>query len=477
MDRYTHFHMPSSITRRRFGSVLAGGLGLGAAAPAQTRPPNILFLVADELRGDSVGFMGHPVVKTPNLDRLARGGVALRNCFTPSPASVPARVSALTGRYPRTHGVTADDAPLREDEVLLPQLLARKGYRTGLVGELSLPGRNVEDLFDSHETFAAEYQAFLSEHYPQLEGDPDAVGNKFEGAGEIPWNTGATRLPALSCPAAWAAEKTLELAKAGAADEPWFLFTGFRKAEDTFVSPYPWPTRYPLDQVSVPVLPNERPTPATREDRDADYVTAGYEATLARVRRAYFGGISYLDEQVGAIVRGLRDLGQLENTLIVFTSDHGNMMGELGRMGSRTPYDGATHVPCIFHYEAGFEITGGVDRVTDTTCLAPTILDLAGLGEPEGFESPSAKEILTVVGADWDEVAFSESGFRTVRTPQWKLVEPGDHPNWEPQLFDLENDPRERTNVYGTPGAADAQRKLAARLQEWDAARPGPLQV
>lgn len=445
---------------------------MGAAARAQSRPPNVLFLMADDVRGDSLGYMGHPVVRTPALDSLARGGVALRRCFTASPAGVPARVSALTGRYPRTHGVRSDGDALRPGEVLLPELLKKRGYRTGVVGNLEIPGRKLEDIFEYRQTYAGEYLAMLNEKFPDMAGNPDELANRMEGQGRVPWTNGATRLGAQDCPAGWAAAKAIEFAEAAKADEPWFLFASFRKAQDAFVAPFPWPTRYPVDRITTPRLPDERPTPATREDRDADYITAGYAATLTLLRQAYYGGIAYLDEQIGGVVRRLRTLGQLENTLIVFTSDHGNMLGQLGRMGCTTPYDGATHVPCILHYEAALKITGGLERVADTTCLAPTILELAGSGAPEGFESPSAKEIVTIVGADWDEVAFHELGFHTVRTPQWKLVEPREHPSWEPQLFDLENDPFERMNLYGNTEAADAQGKLAARLQEWEEAKP-----
>ncbi len=471
MARYTQRKMSPTITRRGFGSLLAGGLASGVAARAQSRPPNVLFLIADELRGDSLGFMGHPVVKTPNLDALARGGVALRHCFSAAPASLPARVSALTGAYPSVHGAGSPDSQLRAGQFLLPRAFAKKGYRTGAIGDLTIPGHGLEHLFDFQATFSGDYQALLAERYPALEGDAHSVADKMESHGSgAHWLAGANRLPAQDCPEAWALARAMEFAEGAESAEPWFLFVGLHKPVDSFVAPFPWPRRYPAEQIGLPKLPAERPAPPTSEDRDADYITAGLEAMLTSLRQVYYGGISFLDEQVGALVRKLHSLGQLENTLIVVTSDHGNMLGELGRMGAGVPYDGATHVPAVFHYQAGFEITGGVDRVVDTTCLAPTILELAGLEAPDGLGSSSAKEILTVVGADWDEVAFQELGLRAVRTPQWKLVEPGDHPSWEPQLFNLEDDPRESTNLYDDPASARAQAELAARLQELEAA-------
>jgi arylsulfatase A-like enzyme len=467
--------MPSRITRRTFGASLAGTLGLSASAHAQSRPPNILFLMADDVRADALGFMGHPVVKSPNLDALARGGVALTQCFSAAPAGTPARISALTGRYAHTHGVTSDGSALADGEVLLPQLFAKKGYRTGMVGNFAIHGRNVQDLFDSCQTFDGDYIAFLNEKFPELNGNPDVRAQNFGGQGRQLWLVGSSRLPAQDYPTAWTAHKAIEFVEAGKSGEPWFLFASFRKPQDAYISPLPWPDRYPREQISLPRLPEERPKPPTAEDRDADYITKQNEAALIDVRRAYYGGVSYLDEQIGAIVRGLRKAGQFENTLIVFTSDRGDMLGDLGRMGGGVPYDSAIHVPCMLHYEAGFKITGGVKRVADTTCLAPTILDLAGFEPQEGFESPSAKQILTVVGAEWNEVAYSELGFHAIRTPKWKLVQPRDHPVWEPQLFNLEKDPKETTNLYGNDEAAAAQREMADRLQQWEEAKPQPV--
>jgi arylsulfatase A-like enzyme len=468
--------MPSPFTRRTFGASLAASLGLPLAARAQSRPPNILFLMADDVRGDTLGYMGHPVVKTPNLDALARGGVALTNCFTAAPAGTPARVSALTGRYAHTHGVTSDAGALAEGEVLLPQIFKKKGYRTAMVGNFQIHGRAMQDFFDSCLTYDNDYLTFLNEKFPELNGNPEARARNLGGLGRELWPVGASRLSAEDFPTGWTAHKAMEHIASAKPDEPWFLFASFRKARDFYVSPFPWPDRYPREQISLPKLPDERPKPPTSENRDADYITKAEEATLLDVRRAYFGGIAYLDEQIGRIVRQVRESNQLENTVIVFTSDHGDMLGDLGRMGGGVPYDPAMHVPCMLHYEAGFKITGGVKRVTDTTCLAPTILDLAGIEAQEGFESPSAKQILTVVGADWNEVAYSELGFHAVRTPKWKLVEPRDHPVWEPQLFDLEKDPKETANLYGKEEAAAAQKELAERLQRWDEAKPRPAE-
>lgn len=458
------------ISRRAFGASLAGALGLSQAARAQSKPPNILFLMADDVRGDALGYMGHSVVKTPTLDSLARAGVAMTRCFSPAQGGNPARVSALSGRYPHQHGVTTHDAELADAEILLPKILAKKGYRTGMAGNFELTGKDPKELFDWCRTLSTDYQAYLEEKVPDLQGGVDSLARKMENQGRVLWPAGASRLSAEDYPTGWVARQAMEFAEAGKPDEPWFLFAGFRGSENGYVAPFPWPDYYPAAQIPQPRLPQERPAPPTAADQESDYATATNEAAVIAARRAYYGAITYLDEQIGLIVRRLRSLGQLENTLIVFSAGRGDMLGDLGRMGPGTPYDGVTRVPWMMHYEPAFKITGAVDKVADTTSLAPTILELAGVELPEGFSSPSAKEILTVVGAKWDEAAFHEAGFHSIRTRDWKLVEPREHPTWVPQLFHLAKDPGEQENLYGRPEGAEAQSELAARLQEWEAA-------
>ncbi|MEZ5367021.1 MAG: sulfatase-like hydrolase/transferase [Bryobacterales bacterium] len=462
--------MSAPLTRRTFGASLAGALGLAAGARAQSRPPNILFLMGDNVRGDTLGYMGHPVVKTPTLDALARTGVALTHCYSAAGGGNPSRVSALSGRYPRTHGVTTADSPLTDTSVLLPAILSKHGYRTGLVGDFELPGRDMAELFDSSATFSGDYKAFFEEKFPDRNGDIYALARKVQAQGPVRWRVGGSILSAEDHPVGWMANRTIDFVQAAKEGEPWFCFVSFHDPANSYISPFPWPTRYPPQQISIPRLPEERPKPPTAEDQPSDYVTKGDEAALIDVRRAYFGGVSYLDEQIGRIVRKLRSLGQLENTLIVFTSAHGDMLGDQGRMGPEAPYDGAIHTPCTLHYEAGFKISGGVHRVTDTTCLAPTLLDLAGLPLPEGFQTPSAKQIVTVVGAEWDDAALLDNRFHALRTAEWKLVEPRDHPTWTPELYHLTDDPAETNNLYGKPEASKAQADLAKRLQAWEEA-------
>lgn len=460
--------MSSALNRRQFSSALAGALAAGPQSlKAQRKRPNILFLMTDEHRGDCLHAVGHRMVRTPNFDRLARDGALLRNFFTASPVCSPARVSAFTGRYPKSHGVRGNGQPIGAGETLLPKLLKEHGYRTGLAGKLHFAPQDAAGLFDFHQEFPAQYNAFLKENYP----DRSLNQTRQSYRRRPTWLVGTSPIPARDFPTAWIADRAIEFIGEGEADEPWFCFVSFWKPHSPYVLPMPWSKMYDPKALAVPELPSERPTPPTASNRDRHYITADQVRELKSIRAAYYGAVSFVDEQIGRIIKELRRLGQLDNTIIVFTSDHGNSLGEHGRMFKGTPYEGAIHVPCIFRYPAAIPASRSLGRLADTTSILPTLLDLAGLPPAEGCESGSLKRVLASHDPDWDDTIFTEMLFHTIRTRDWKLTLPGDHPTWEAQLFDLNNDPGETTNLYSKPEAAKVQRELTARLEKWSAGK------
>ena len=446
--------------------MLAGGLAVGRLSGQQAKRPNILLIVAHDLRGDALGFAGSPLVRTPRIDALARGGAYIRDYFTASPASAPAWASLLTGLYPKSHGVKADGDALAAGVETLPALLAKAGYRTALSGK-SIPFEvDSAALFDARSEYPADYTKFVEERFPQVAGD---IHKSVEQHTGNTWPIGTSIVPTQSSATFWTAEQAIGFMGDGSDDQPWFCLTSFRTPAPPYILPPPWNARVDFSRIAVPDLPDEKPEPATIEDREDQYIVAGRAKSLQLVMAAYLGGVEFVDEQVGLMVRSLRRSKQLDNTVIVVTSDVGNSMGEHGRMFSGTPYDGAMRVPAVFHYPAGIEAQRLVDHVADSTCLTPTLLELAGVEQPQGLQGRSAKSLLTGSSDEWTDEAFAELGFQTLRTRDWKLTVPGDHPNWKPQLFDLTATYRERDNLYGDPAAAEAQAKLQSRLAEWAA--------
>ncbi len=457
-------------TRRRFAATLTAGLAGAAVAKAQSRPPNILLITSSQHRGDTLSGAGHAVVRTPVLDLLIKNGVLMRRFFAAAPESAAARASLLSGRYPKTHGVHASGDALAAGERLLPELLREHGYRTGLAGRLGLPG--ADKLFDSKWDFPDDYSAELAENHPGTKGDPSETGKSKKSP---LWEFGASVVPFDEFPTFRITDHAIDFLKADEeSEQPWFLKVGYWKPHGPYVLPRPWNERYPMEQIALPDLPEEKASPPTPTDSPREYVLKGQSYQLQQVRRHYYGAISFVDEQISRILQELTRIKQLDNTVIVFTSDCGNMLGEHGRMFAGVPYDGATHVPAVF-YHRGVLKARRVEQVVDGACLTPTLLQLAGLPVPKGFEAEGVKPLLTGDGDEGPGVAFSEFGFHTIRTRDWKLTLPGDHPTWTPQLFDLANDPGELVNVFDNPETSKIRKELEGKLAKWLRDKPSAV--
>jgi len=434
-----------------------------SAAAQQKRPPNILFLMTSEQRGDALGCMGHPMIRTSVVDLLAKNGGLLRNFYSASPASLPARVSALTGRYPHTHGITGNEGELPGREVVLPQLLSKQGYRTGLVGRLGVGESDSSSLFD----FVADedqYREFLAEKHPITKGDPATA--QVDTRSAYPWAWGRSITPFADFPTQWVGDQAEEFLTSSPPDEPWFLFAGFNAPAHPFVVPPPWDTRYPAERVSIPTLPFQRPKQSTAENHRSQYITRDSQHVLRQMLQCYYGSISFIDEQLGRILSVLDDRGGIDDTIIVFTSDFGSNMGEGGRMMGGTPTEGAMNIPGVIYYKPLLRPTIA-EPILDATCLVPTVLDLAGLPVPKGLDGASIRPILTEANPEWSGAAYGEFGFRTIRTDDWRMTLPGDESDWPPELFDMRKDRLGKNNLYDAPEAAKARKELEGMLSKW----------
>lgn len=455
MDR----HSPRGVTRRAFAGALAGGLASAGRLRAQSKPPNILFIVTSQHRGDALMSAGHALVQTPVIDLLVKNGAMLSNVYSASPASAPARASLLTGKYPAGHGVTdaAEEPPSVEGA--LPELLRERGYSTWLAGRYGLArGASV---FDAKYEFPIDYTPELRDKHPVTEGDPYDTGAMVESP---LWRYGASITPFADFPTHRITDEAIGFIEGADAGKPWFVMAGYAGPQPPFVLPMPWNQRYPLELAALPELPEETPTPETPGGTRPDYALLSDSREVQAVRAHYFGAISFIDEQISRILRTLTKTDQINDTLVVFTSDHGLMLGEHGRMFASVPYDGALHVPAVFYWRERIE-SARIRNVVDTTSIVPTIFDIAGLEAPDGLEGSSVTPLVLGETDQGPEAAFAHLGFRTVRTRDWKLTLPGEGPVWEPQLFHLAEDPGETENLIDAPEAAKARKDLESLLK------------
>lgn len=461
---------------------------LQAAALHAAKRPNILFLMADEFRHDCLSAAGHPLLKTPHLDRLAQSGIRFTNAYAASPVCSPSRATLFTGRYPHVHGVTRNGLGTARGEVGLPRLLARHGYTTYMVGKLHLPH---EDWFDRALITAGgsgkEYQDFVKEKRPDFKGrsnteaEPDTLvtyKSPCEGGERSPLRIGTSPLPEELYEESWIADRAINfLREQGSKDQPWFLFVSMLKPHSEFVIPQPYASMYSPAEIPLPIT--FRPgVDCFRLDRsDPNPRTFINDAAVLRQLIAhYYGAVALVDRQMGRIMDALSTLGLERETIVIFTADHGNMLGERNRMFKTVMYESSVKVPLII--KSPRETTPGkvVDTVLDNTSAMPTLLELAGIPIPKGVQGRSLTGLMRSAPAKWEAVAFSELRHRMVRHGPWKLIDPFNDPSARPEMYDLAKDPHEQSNLFGRPEVSAIQDSLTKLLQKWWREKPGKVE-
>ncbi len=477
--------------------LLLGLIGsLGLAAEPLRRPANILFLLTDEFRHDCLGVAGHPIVKTPNLDHLAAQGVRFTRAYAASPVCSPSRATLFTGRYPQVHGVKQNNLPFNAGEIALPRLLRAEGYRTGIVGKLHLQA--TDDWFDYAQITDGGrgdgYEAFLRASGQFITGiaNSAAVPGSLIGKGKTPLKIGTSVLPEDKYEESWVADRAIDFLRAQKAKgQPWFLFVSLFKPHSEYVIPAPFDKMYAAKDMPLPktfrvggeaVLNASAPAPGkSKRQRKADDgpgSRARLEIADADILREviahYYGAVTMVDKHLGRVLTALGELGLTEDTIIVFTSDHGNMLGERNRMFKSVMYESSALVPLMFSAPGRLPAGRVNDTTLDNTAIMPTLLDLAGLPVPAGVQGHSLAPLMRG-GGPGPAAAFAYLNDKMVRQGEWKLIVPlGRSKSGVRELYHVTADPDEQTNLYDRPDAAGVQQKLVALLAAWDRQQSPP---
>jgi len=433
--------------------------------------PNIVILNPDQMRWDYLSPAGHPFLATQHLSRLAQMGTYLPHTFCTSPMCGPSRTSFLTGRYPAEHGVreyAGDYDPAGPNAM---HLLGEAGYQRALFGK---------DHVITEDAIGVYYD----------EGEDICLGNNDNHpAYHHSWSSGV-----LEKGSSW--DITERLTDAGLAfidrqakqENPFFLTLNYQDPHPFFGCPEPYASLFSPEQFTLP--PTFRREAAAGEPRRLSIWREHSESLLATeedFRRAmafYAGQVRYVDDQVGRVLAKLEDLDLLQNTLILFWSDHGELLGDFG-VTHKLPvfYDCLTRIPAIF-YDPGGRVARGVDpQLVESIDLMGTLLDLAGLPQPRGSHARS----LAARHQPPRQSVFAEAGlYRPTpqqANPELKLIAPF-HPthhgvgamlrtaDWKvcqysddtPELFSLRDDPHENHNRFGDPAVADVQANLLSTL-------------
>ena len=482
---------------------------------------NVLFLIADQWRADSLGYRGHPLVKTPHLDALAADGVSFDRHYTQASPCGPSRASIHTGTYAFTHRSVRNGIPLDRRFTNWALEARRGGYAPTLFGytdisadpryetatspwlrtyEGVLPGLDIGlRMPESNEPWLA-YLSSLG--YPDLpESDPELIHAYRRTDAEGTQDRGPYFPPAFFRPehsdTAFLTDTVLAFLKGQTAQgprphlgrkPPWFAHVAYLRPHPPFVAPAPYHDLYQPEDAPAPVGGSNAPVRdhpwlawhLTRPERKVPEDPRH----LAQMRCTYYGLITEVDHHIGRIVASLKESGAYDETLIIFTSDHGEMLGDHGFQGKDGFFDPAFHVPLILK-APGFEGARGtaVGRFTEHVDVMPTLLDLLGLEPPAQCVGHSLRPFLKGdQEIAWREEAFWEYDFREVvtgeperalgltldqcqcaalRGERYKYVHFTGLP---PLLFDLKEDPDETVNLAERADYAEIRADMAGRM-------------
>ena len=489
--------------------LLASAGLLGAQAPR--RPLNLLFIITDQQRFDALGCAGNPVLKTPNLDRLAREGARFVNAYSSCPVCVPARTTILTGHTIESTKVASNGDVNRADVpnlLTFDQVLLRNGYKGEYHGKwhspyrfaldytlpvLWLNGKNAPVGSKAEMSEAQAFKDYVAAHVPARELRPGERIASLYGCPYVPdimdpayglatvSNERAPQGTMYGCLpdvppehslAAWTVKEALqalERLKSG----PFTLTVSIGPPHPPMVVPRPYFGMYPAKNMPVPATIADSPTnsPYARTGRSAEGGIYRDPRKVQQMISDYYGLVSLDDEWIGRLLKRLDELGLAQNTLVVFTSDHGEMLGDHGLSSKNIFYEGSAHIPLLMRLpgviKPGTVVTAPVSHID----YYATILDYLGASGPPS-EGQSLRPLVEGRSDGKDRIAVSEwpkgnvPGFMAF-DGRWKLMfgRTADSPSLD-ALYDLKSDPHETNNLIGHNPDREKYRAEAERMKK-----------
>jgi arylsulfatase A-like enzyme len=425
------------------------------------------MIISDQFRWDCIGAMGlNPMNLTPNLDRMASRGVLFRSAISNQPVCAPARASIFTGQYPSKHGVWRNAIGLAENAVTLGSAMKQSGYSTNYIGKWHLAPTGATETAESRGPVKPQYRGGFQDLWEAanvLELTSHAYeGDLFDGDGKPLHFSNRYRADFMT-------DRAQLFLRSRAAKSPFLLTLSYLEVhhqndKDTFDPPKEYAGRYPN-----PFIPQDlRPLPGSWPSQIADY----------------FACVAKMDEIVGTLRQTLVETGLDKNTIVLFTSDHGNHFRTRNAEYKRSPHESSIHIPLVME-GPGFNRGMEVNQLVSHVDLAPTLLAASGLDVPPSMQGRNFLPLLDRHTDGWrDEVYFEMSEFitgRGLRTPQYTYAAAAPKvPGWkaaptvdkyvEYMLYDLYADPYQRVNLAGRAThqkiSADLRERLLARMKE-----------
>jgi len=427
--------------------LLAAVILSAAATPADAaKRPNIVLVLADQWRAQALGYNGNRVVKTPHLDALARESIDFAQAVAGCPVCCPMRASLLTGQRPLTHGVFLNDVQLPAKTVTIAEVLAKEGWGTGYIGKWHVDGRGRSNFIPRERRQGFEYWKVLecthAYNNSLYYGDtPEKL--RWEGYDAIAQTRDAQRY----------------IAQRAQSDAPFVLFLAWGPPHAPYLTAPP-KYRAMYEPAKMPLRPNV-PKPLRQRAR--------------RDLAGYYAHCTALDDCIAKLRKTIVDAGIERDTIFVFTSDHGDLIGSHGAYKKQQPYDESVRVPLLLRYPAAFGTTGRqVTAPINSEDLMPTLLGLCGVEIPtsvegldysgylRGGDDPSDGAALLTCPAPFGQWSRRVGGreYRALRTSRYTYARGLDGP-W--LLFDNQSDPHQLDNLAGKPEHA----KLVDKMDRW----------
>ena len=442
------------MDRRQF----LGALGAPTLAAPPLKRPNFLFIYTDDQRWDALGCAGHPFLRTPNIDRIAREGVRFRNAFVTIPLCSPSRASFLTGQYAHTHRVTtnANNNALSHQLTTFPRLLQRAGYETAFIGKWHMGNDDTpRPGFDRWVSFRG--QGVYNDPVLNIDGKVDKVQGYMTDI---------------------LTEHAVEFLRRSRS-KPFSLCLAHKAVHGPFTPAERHKHLYSTEPLQRPASGQDalEGKPALRrqagEKQYPPEVAAQLRGFNENLIRNQLRCLAAVDESVGRVLTALEETGQLDDTLVVYASDNGYFWGEHGLGDKRAAYEESIRIPLLMRYPRLIRAGAVRDEAVLNIDLAPTLLELGGA--PEGLHGHSLVPLLKGRRGGWRQSFLAEyfaepqyprvPTWQAVRTDRWNYIHYTELEGMD-ELYDLKADPHELHNLIADPKAAGALQRMQAELKK-----------
>lgn len=438
------------------------------------KQPNILLLMCDQFRGDCLSYAHHPDVKTPYLDTLAAQGASFDHAYSACPSCIPARAALFTGKSQEKHGRVGyeDGIDWNYDHMLAEELKAG-GYQTQCIGKMHVHPARKHCGFEGlklHDGYLGHYRSTQIPHsqHQEVTDDylyylKDQVGKHADINATGPecnsWITHPWIYEERLHPTNWTADESIRFLMTKDPTRPFFLMSSFVRPHQPFDAPETYFNMYKDKNLRPPVTGDWNDTGKTDTfGYVKDSIYGCRDATMRHDAMAgYYACITHVDHQIGRVIAALQETGEYDNTIILFLSDHGEMLFDHHLYRKVFPYEGSTHIPLLFHVGKNVADTSPLrsNTVAELRDILPTLLDFAGLPIPEGVDGMSLAPEILGKRKNTREYLHGEHSFHSGLSNHY-IVTSHDKFIWysekgEEQYFDLTQDPGETHNAILDP--------------------------